>query len=75
MTEIKFSYHELISNIIKRLLLLAGKLAGYKGFAVLVATVLLCRGLIGEAAWASVIISALCGAVVPKTFLNARGPY
>lgn len=66
MTEIDFSYHALVSNIIKRVLLLAGKLAGYKGFAVLVATMLLCRGIIGEAAWASVVISALCGAVVPK---------
>ncbi|WP_294431718.1 hypothetical protein [uncultured Treponema sp.] len=70
MTEIDFSYHTLVSNIIKRVLLLAGKLAGYKGFAVLVATMLLCRDIIGEAAWASVVISALCGAVVPKTFSN-----
>ena len=67
MSVIEMSYGGLISNIIKRLLMLAGKLAGYKGFAVLVATVLLCKGNIGEAAWASVIISALCGAVVPKT--------
>lgn len=70
MTDIDFSYHALVSNIIKRVLLLAGKLAGYKGFAVLVATMLLCRDIIGEAAWASVVISALCGAVVPKTFSN-----
>ena len=70
MTTIDFSYRELITNIVKRLLLLAGKLAGYKGFAVLVATVLLCAGYVGEAAWASVIISALCGAVLPKAVGN-----
>ena len=70
MKEIDFSYHALISNFIKRVLLLAGKLAGYKGFAVLLATMLLSRGIIGEAAWTSVVISALCGAIVPKTFSN-----
>ncbi|MBP3773301.1 MAG: hypothetical protein J6I53_11540 [Treponema sp.] len=70
MTTIDFSYHELITNIVKRFLLLAGKLAGYKGFAVLVATVLLRAGYVGEAAWASVIISALCGAVLPKAVGN-----
>lgn len=66
MTEIDFSYHALINNFIKRVLLLAGKLAGYKGFAVLVATMLLCHGNIGETTWAAVVISALCGAVIPK---------
>lgn len=70
MTKIDFSYSELVANIVKRFLLLAGKLAGYKGFAVLVATVLLYAGHIGEAAWASVIISALCGAIVPKAVGN-----
>lgn len=70
MTMIDFSYSELVKNIIKRLLLLAGKLAGYKGFAVLVATVLLRSGYVGEAAWASVIISALCGVIVPKAAAN-----
>lgn len=68
MTRICASYGELFSNIFKRLLLLLGKLAGYKGVALLVATVLLRKGCIGEGAWASVVISALCGAVVPKTF-------
>lgn len=62
------TYADLASNILKRLLLLCGKLAGYKGFAVLVATVLLKSGYIGEAAWASVVVSALCGMVVPKAF-------
>lgn len=70
MTTIDFSYCELLTNILKRILLLAGKLAGYKGFAVLVATVLLRAGYVGEAAWASVIISALCGAVLPKAVGN-----
>lgn len=70
MMVIEMTVRELLANAVKRLLLLAGKLAGYKGFAVLVATVLLCRGFIGEAAWTSVIISALCGIVVPKTFSN-----
>ena len=70
MSVIEMSYGGLISNIIKRLLMLAGKLAGYKGFAVLVATVLLCKGNIGEAAWASVIVSALCGFIMPKTLGN-----
>ena len=73
MSVIEMSYGGLISNIIKRLLMLAGKLAGYKGFAVLVATVLLCKGNIGEAAWASVIISALCGFIMPKTLGNIGG--
>ena len=63
---IHFTYAELFQNVFKRLLLLAGKLAGYKGFAVLIATVLLRLGYIGDAAWASVVISALCGAVLPK---------
>lgn len=69
MTKIErvdFSYAELFQNVLKRLLLLAGKLAGYKGFAVLIATVLLGLGYIGDAAWASVVISALCGTVLPK---------
>lgn len=73
MRIIENSYHELMANIIKRLLLLAGKLAGYKGVAVLVATVLLCRKSIGEAAWASVVISALCGVVMPKTISGIGG--
>lgn len=68
MTRICASYGELFSNILKRFLLLLGKLAGYKGVALLVATVLLRKGCIGEGAWASVVISALCGAAVPKTF-------
>ena len=59
-----------VTNIVKRILLLTGKLAGYKGFAVLVATILLRAGYVGEAAWASVIISALCGAVLPKAVGN-----
>ena len=63
---IHFTYAELFQNVFKRLLLLAGKLAGYKGFAVLIATVLLRLGYIGDAAWASVVISALCGTVLPK---------
>ena len=67
MRRIDFSYPELLSNIVKRLLLLIGKFAGYKGAAVLIATMLLCKGYIGEAAWASVIISALCGFIMPKT--------
>ena len=68
MRRIDFSYPELLSNIAKRLLLLIGKFAGYKGAAVLIATMLLCKGYVGEAAWASVIISALCGFIMPKTF-------
>lgn len=67
MRRIDFSYPELLSNIVKRLLLLIGKFAGYKGAAVLIATMLLCKGYVGEAAWASVIISALCGFIMPKT--------
>ena len=63
-----FTYRELLHNLFKRVLLLAGKLAGYKGFAVLLATVLLYFGHIGEAVWASVVVSALCGAVLPKAF-------
>lgn len=63
---IHFTYAELFQNVFKRLLLLAGKLAGYKGFAVLITTVLLRLGYIGDAAWAYVVISALCGAVLPK---------
>lgn len=63
---IDFSYAELFQNVFKRLLLLAGKLAGYKGVAVLIATVLLGLGYIGDAVWASVVISSLCGAVLPK---------
>ena len=43
---IHFTYAELFQNVFKRLLLLAGKLAGYKGFAVLIATVLLRLGYI-----------------------------
>ena len=70
MTTIDFSYRELVTNIVKRFLLLIGKLAGYKGFAVLVATILLRAGYVGEVAWASVIISALCGAVLPKAVGN-----
>ncbi len=70
MTTIDFTYRELVTNIVKRILLLAGKLAGYKGFAVFVATLLLRAGLIGEAAWTSVIISALCGMIVPKAVGN-----
>lgn len=50
------TYAELLSNILKRFLLLCGKLAGYKGFAVLVATVLLKSGYIGETACASVSV-------------------
>ena len=38
MRRIDFSYPELLSNIVKRLLLLIGKFAGYKGAAVLIAT-------------------------------------
>ena len=75
MSVIEMSYGGLISNIIKRLLMLAGKFAGYKGAAVLIATMLLCKGYVGEAAWASVIISALCGAVVPKTISNLGGKH
>ena len=63
-----FTYSELFHNLLKRVLLLAGKLAGYKGFAVLLATVLLFCGHVGEAVWASVVVSALCGAVLPKAF-------
>lgn len=43
---IHFTYAELFQNVFKRLLLLAGKLAGYKGFAVLITTVLLRLGYI-----------------------------
>ena len=70
MRRIDFSYPELLSNIVKRLLLLIGKFAGYEGAAVLIATMLLCKGYVGEAAWASVIISALCGFIMPKTLGN-----
>ena len=73
MRRIDFSYPELLSNIAKRLLLLIGKFAGYKGAAVLIATMLLCKGYIGEAAWASVIISALCGFIMPKTLGTIGG--
>ena len=68
---IHFTYAELFQNVFKRLLLLAGKLAGYKGFAVLIATVLLRLGYIGDAVWASVVISSLCGAVLPKALGTA----
>lgn len=68
-----FTYSELFHNLLKRVLLLAGKLAGYKGFAVLLATVLLYYGHIGEAVWASVVVSALCGAVLPKAFGASSG--
>jgi hypothetical protein len=64
---IEFTYAELTSNIIKRLLLLIGKLTGYKGAAVVIATKLLISGYIGETAWVSAVISALCGIIMPKT--------
>ncbi len=73
MNEICVTYTELFSNIFKRILLLLGKLAGYKGFAVLVATVLLKRGYVGEGAWATVVVSSLCGMIVPKAFTAAGG--
>lgn len=73
MNGICATYTELFSNIFKRILLLLGKLAGYKGFAVLVATVLLKSGYIGEGAWATVVVSALCGMIVPKAFTAAGG--
>lgn len=73
MRRIDFSYPELLSNIVKRLLLLIGKFTGYKGAAVLIATMLLCKGYVGEAAWASVIISALCGFIMPKTLGTIGG--
>ena len=70
---IEFTYAELSSNIIKRLLLLIGKLAGYKGAAVVIATKLLISGYIGETAWVSTVISALCGIIMPKTLSKIKG--
>lgn len=67
MMKIEMSYGELLSNIVKRFLLLLGKLCGYKGFSVFLATMLLVYGVIGDGVWVSVVISALCGFVVPKT--------
>ena len=67
MMKIEMGYGELLTNIVKRFLLLLGKLCGYKGFSVFLATMLLIYEVIGEGVWVSVVISALCGFVVPKT--------
>ena len=46
----------------KRLVMLLAKLTGFKPFCLYLATFLLCRGIVGEEAWLTVMVTVICSA-------------
>ncbi len=56
------SFGSCLGYLLKRLVLLAAKLLGFKGFCLFLATLLLCLGRVGEDVWLTLVVTLVCSA-------------
>lgn len=56
------SFGSCLGYLLKRLVLLAAKLFGFKGFCLFLATLLLCLGRVGEDVWLTLVVTLVCSA-------------
>ena len=56
------SFGSCLGYLLKRLVLLAAKLLGFKGFCLFLAPLLLCLGRVGEDVWLTLVVTLVCSA-------------